>query len=424
MSGRKKLIEVALPLEAINAASIREKSIKVGKPTSVHLWWARRPMSACRAVVLASLLDDPSSYISDEVEAQRERQRLFGIIEEVVRWESANDTATIERARREILRSTNGEMPPLLDPFCGGGSIPLEAQRLGLQVYAADLNPVAVLVTKALVEIPPRFSGRPPVNPIATRRLAAAEGWKGAGGLAADVLYYGDWIRAESDRRIGQLYPKVRGTEREGGIDATVVAWLWARTVRCPNPACGARMPLVRSFSLSAKEGKQVWIEPIVDQAAKITRFQVQRGSDSQTKGTVNRRGATCIFCGTPVPLEHIRAEGMAGRIGAQMMAIAAEGPHGRLYVSPSEEHELIASRAAPDIVLDTDLPKEALGFRVQRYGMSKHRDLFTARQLVALTTLSGLVTEAQRIVEKDSIEAGLIEDNVSINDGGSGARA
>src|SRR5947209_771757 len=242
MTYRKKLIEVALPLDAINKASAREKSIRHGHPSTLHLWWARRPLAACRAVLFASLVDEPSSdpeHFPTEQAQQAERDRLFGIIERLVRWESTTDEKVLEEAREEIRKATNGTPPPVLDPFCGGGSIPLEAQRLGLEAHASDLNPVAVLITKALIEIPPRFAGRPPVHPCKDKRLVETA-WHGARGLAEDVRYYGQWMRNEAEKRIGHLYPKVKLTQEYGGGEATVIAWLWARTVICPNPACGA----------------------------------------------------------------------------------------------------------------------------------------------------------------------------------------
>jgi putative DNA methylase len=272
---KKKLIEVALPLDAINRESAREKSIRHGHPSTLHLWWARRPLAACRAVLFASLVDDPSSrpdQFPTEEAQERERERLFRIIEELVKWENVNNERVLEATRQEILKSTDGNPPPVLDPFCGGGSIPLEAQRLGLKAYASDLNPVAVLITKALIEIPPRFAGRPPVNPDARRSLAQGQTWRGATGLAEDVRYYGKWMRDEAERRIGHLYPKVRLPKEYGGKEATVIAWLWARTVKCPNPACGATMPLVRSFSLSTRAGKRAMA------VVKIRRVFLRRG--------------------------------------------------------------------------------------------------------------------------------------------------
>lgn len=402
MSYRKKLIEVALPLEAINRESAREKSIRHGHPSTLHLWWARRPLAACRAVLFASIVDDPSSrpdeFPTDEAQ-EAERQRLFRIIEELVKWENTTNETVLEAARAEIMKSTDGNPPSVLDPFCGGGSIPLEAQRLGLEAHASDLNPVAVLITKALIEIPPKFAGKPPVNPESRAKLGHGATWTGAQGLAEDIRYYGTWMRDEALKRVGHLYPKAKLPD---GGEATIIAWLWARTVTCPNPACGARMPLVRSFALSTKKGKEWHVEAIVDRDAPSVRFDVRRGKDAP-EGTVGRRGARCLICETVVPFEHIRTEGRAGRMSAQLMAAVAEGYRERLYLSPNAEHERVAASAErPYDVPDTDLPTQALGFRVQAYGMTKHCDLFTQRQLVALGTLSDLVGEAQAKIVAD----------------------
>src|SRR5579871_76689 len=215
---KKKLIEVALPLEAIKE-SAREKSIRHGHPSTLHLWWARRPLAACRAVLFASLVDDPSSHPEEfptEADQDRERQRLFRLLEELVKWENSNSRSVLDAAHKEILKSTGGNPPPIYDPFCGGGSIPLEAQRLGLEAHASDLNPVPVLINKALIEIPPKFAGNPPVNPDAKKKLGASGSWKGAAGLAEDIRYYGEWMRAEAEKRVGHLYPKVKLPKEHG----------------------------------------------------------------------------------------------------------------------------------------------------------------------------------------------------------------
>ncbi|EAX48519.1 protein of unknown function DUF1156 [Thermosinus carboxydivorans Nor1] len=427
MSYKKKLIEVALPLDAINQASAREKSIRHGHPSTLHLWWSRKPLATCRAVLFATLVDDPSSHpdrFPTEADQEKERKRLFGIIEELVKWENTNNEEVLAKARKEIMKATNNNPPPVYDPFCGGGSIPLEAQRLGLAAYASDLNPVAVLITKALIEIPPRFAGRAPVNPEARRQIGAGQGWQGAAGLAADVRYYGEWMRREAAKRIGHLYPKVKLPPEHGGGEATVIAWLWARTVRCPNPACGWEMPLASKFWLSTKKGKEAWVEPVVDGAVKQVRFVVKTGKGKPPEGTVSRRGAKCICCGTPVAFDYIRGEGQAGRMGVRLMAIVAEGRNGRVYVGPDEEHVQTALAARPQNVPDTDLPEKALGFRVQQYGMTKHKDLFTPRQLVALTTFSDLVAAAREQVYQDAVAAGMADDGTRLNDGGAGAAA
>jgi very-short-patch-repair endonuclease len=614
MTDRKKLIEVALPLEAINAESAREKSIRHGHPSTLHLWWARRPLAACRAVLFASLVDDPSSWTDKfpTVEEQnRERQRLFDILGKIttetdkkgnskqivrglVSWDDINNpkSGVLEAAQREIARSiawNRGDEPPIkpeevreylakyappvYDPFCGGGSIPLEAQRLGLEAHGSDLNPVAVLITKALIEIPPKFKDLSPVNPEAQKKLKINK-WNGAQGLAEDVRYYGKWMRDEAFKRIGHLYPKVqispphpltpsptrgesnsphpltpsptrgesnsphpltpsptrgegeqerkeqekweipqalqekmkeiarqfrkqptpseailwkalknrqleerkfrrqqpigafivdffcaqerliveidggihesqkesdrqrqslleslglrfvrldatkvetdlascletiratftplsptplsprgRGAGGEGatlqskrqGTEATVIAWLWARTVKCPNPACGCQMPLVRSFQLSTKKGKEAWVEPVInrEQTPPAIQFEVKTGKGKALEGTVNRKGAICIACGTPVPFDHVRSEGKAGRMEAQLMAIVAEGDRGRIYLSPNTEHTNIASKVKPEWVPDADLPHNPRDFKTPNYGMKTFGDLFTSR--------------------------------------------
>jgi putative DNA methylase len=399
----RKLIEVALPLEAINRASAREKSIRHGHPSTLHLWWARRPLATCRAVLFASVVDDPSAHPDEfpTTEAQEtERQRLFTIIEELVKWENSTSETVLSAARAEIVRSCDGDVPSALDPFCGGGSIPLEAQRLGLEAKASDLNPVAVLITKALVEIPPKFAGLPPVNPSPQGTLDDVA-WRGTKGLADDVRYYGQWMLEEAERRIGHLYPKANVPTEQGGGEATVIAWLWARTVKCPNPACGAEMPLVRSFNLASKKGKQAWIEPVVGE--KSVGFEVKTGTGVAPEGTVNRQGARCIVCGGSVEFDHIRIEGRAGRMGVAPLAIAAEGNRCRLYLKPDDEQTRIAREARPSWKPETDLPEHALGFRVQVYGMTKYSDLYTNRQLVALTTFSDLVAEARGQVLRDA---------------------
>lgn len=417
---RKKLIEVALPLEAINRESAREKSIRHGHPSTLHLWWARRPLAACRAVLFAQLVDDPSSHpdkFPTEEDQKRERERLFKIIEDLVKWENINNERVLEAARAEILKSTDGTPPPVLDPFCGGGSIPLEAQRLGLKAYASDLNPVAVLITKALIEIPPKFAGMPPVHLGAQRSIQ----WQGAKGLAEDVRYYGKWMRDEAEKRIGHLYPKVKLPKEQGSGEATVIAWLWARTVKCPNPACGIQMPLVRSFALSTKKSKQAWVEPLVK--GNQYHFGVRAGLGKPREGTVDRRGARCICCKTPVPLDHVRAEGNDGRMSQRLMAIVAEGPKGRVYCPPDEGHVKTADSANPKWRPDGELQGKCR-VSVPLYGMNAFADLFTRRQLVALTTLSDLVMEAKERVLEDTPTAGMQDDGKGINDGGMGATA
>jgi putative DNA methylase len=400
---KRKLIEVALQLEAISDSSAHEKSVpRKGHPATLHLWWARRPLAACRAIIFASYVDDPSSHpdrFPTEEAQQAERDRLFEIIEELVKWENTTNEEVLNAAREEIRKSCGDDPPPVYDPFCGGGSIPLEAQRLGLTAYASDLNPVAVLITKALIEIPPEFAGRPPVHPD-DGKLKGTGIWTGARGLAEDVRYYGKWIRDEAERRVGHLYPKVELPAEHGGGEATVIAWIWARTVKSPNPAWGGPMPLVRSFALSTKKGKETWVQPIVDRENKRIRFEIRTGP-GRPDGTVGRSGAVCLATGTPVPLSYIREEAKAGRMGTQLLAIVAEGNRRRLFLSPDDLHEQTAKRVAvPDSAPDSDLPERALSFRVQAYGMTKHRDLFTPRQLLGLCTFSDLISELRSTIE------------------------
>ena len=425
MSYKKKLIEVALPLDAISRASVREKTSPHGHPSTLHLWWARRPLAAARAVLWSSLVDDPSAhpdrFPTDEDQA-RERRRLFGILERLVVWKNSNDPDVLAEARAEIEASCDGELPNVLDPFCGGGTIPLEAQRLGLPAYGGDLNPVAVLISKAMVEIPPRFAGLPPVNPDA-RSESGLKTWERAQGLAEDMVFYGRWMRDRALDRIGHLYPKVILPASEGRDKANVVAWLWARTVVSPDPSWPDHVPLVRSWVLrKPKKGKPViWAEPIVDRTTHTVTYEIREGGTAP-KGTVARTGGVCLATGTPIRFGHIREEGKQGRMGAHLLAAVVEGNRGRVYLTPSEVSvpEVSEPMWAPWV----PLPERALGFRVQRYGMVKWADLFTDRQLVALSTFSELLVNVRTVVEEDARRVGLTDDGVRLRNGGSGVAA
>jgi putative DNA methylase len=453
-SYRKKLIEVALPLEDINREAAREKSIRHGHPSTLHLWWARRPLAACRAVLFSSLVDDPSECVvelmADDAKrkaaekelikrvkgwtvaaelfgkaqaagisapepgpqptlesllVETERERLFDIIRELVKWENSNNDRVLNAARAEIMRSCDGKPPPVYDPFCGGGSIPLEAQRLGLEAHASDLNPVPVLINKALIEIPPKFAGKPPVNPESRKKLSASGSWKGAAGLAEDIRYYGQWMRDEAVKRIGHLYPKVKLPKEHGGGEATVIAWLWARTVASPNPAAkGAHVPLVRSFWLSTKPGNKVWIDPVVDQSSMSYRFEIRTGEGCPRPGTIGKKGDVCLLTGAPMTREYIRSEGKSGRMGVRMMAVVFRGKNGRVFLPPSAEQEQLALQLEfPDNVPDTEIVGDMRYLTPVTYGMTRHRDLFTKRQLWALTTFCALVGEARSHVLSES---------------------
>ena len=418
---RKKLIEVALPLEVINAESAREKSIRHGHPSTLHLYWARRPLAAARAVLFAQLVDDPSSHpelFPTEEEQDAERARLHGLLEKLVVWENSNDEKLLAQARKEIRKSNGGELPAVVDPFAGGGAIPLEAQRLGLEAHASDLNPLAVLINKAMIEIPPKFAGQAPVNPDAP---APTNGWSRAEGLAEDVRFYGEWMRDEAEKRIGHLYPKVTAP---GGTEHTVIAWIWARTVKNPNPANPIEVPLVRSWWLSKKKGKEAWVEAkVVDGEVRYEVRHDAEGPKGDADGTVSRKGAVSIADGTPIDLKYIRSEGKAGRMGAHLIAVVGEDSRGRIYISPSSKHVLASETERPGTIPTAKLPPVAPSFRVQAYGFKLWADLFTNRQLVALTTLSDLVSEAREKVLSDALTSGM-ERGARLDAGGSGAEA
>ena len=500
MKIKKKLIEVALPLDAINTASAKEKSIRHGHPSTLHLWWARRPLAAARAVIFAQMVDDPSGYVDvllsdtkkrraaerefkkrvarhaakralarddaiaeprptlEEVIAEQERDRLFAIIEELVLWKNTTNEEVLEPARREIWQSwrracaenaahprateifDRHTLPAFHDPFAGGGALPLEAQRLGLEAHASDLNPVAVLINKAMIEIPPKFAGQAPVNlAVRQEKNLIERGWTGAQGLAEDVRYYGQWMREEAEKRIGRLYPKVEITEkmvaerpelkRYKGRKLTVIAWLWARTVKSPNPAfADVEVPLASTFMLSTKKGKEAYVEPVIE--GRGYRFSVKVGMPQDPEkaedGTKLSRGANfqCLMSGSPITGVYIKAEGQAKRMGARLMAIVAEGDRGRVYLAPTVEHEETARTAIPEWKPEGDVPARLTGGTCVPYGLSTWGNLFTPRQLVALTTFSDLVTEVRARVESDAIVAGLPDDSTPLRDGGTGAKA
>ena len=439
---KKKLIEVAIPLEAINAASAREKSIRHGHPSTLHLWWARRPLAACRAVLFAQLVDDPSS-LPDQFptpEAQEaERKRLFAIIEDLVKWENSTNEEVLERARAEIRRSCGGELPPVYDPFSGGGSIPLEAQRLGLPAYGSDLNPVAVMIGKAMIEIPPKFKDMPPIHPGIKERSF----YRNAEGLAEDVRHYGEWMREKAWERIGHPYPQVDLPKEYGGGKATVIAWIWARTVASPDPAFGGtHVPLASSFLLSAYAGREAMVVPVVDKADRSITYNIKQGPFAKDEIEAGRNGTKaakgqdfiCLLSGTPIPREYIRREGKAGRLGQQLMAVVAEGKGGRAYSSPPVTHENIlfslSDRSelndARETFLSGETPTRAeiTGGVCSAYGLATWGSLFNDRQLTALLTFSDLFSAVRERVFDDARKAGLSGDGDGLQQAGSGARA
>ncbi len=469
----KKLIEVALPLDDINREAAREKSIRHGHPSTLHLWWARRPLAAARAVLFAQMVNDPGyqqgggfKYGVNKEEAAKRREELFDIIRELVKWENTNNEALLARARAEIRRSWRevcelnkdhpraaelfdpDKLPAFHDPFAGGGAIPLEAQRLGLEAWASDLNPVAVMINKAMIEIPPKFAGRAPVGPIPPTQPSPRRGegkgggrltddWPGATGLAEDVRRYGHWMREQAEKRIGHLYPKVKITpemvaERPDlkpyeGKELTVIAWLWARTVKSPNPAFShVDVPLASSFVLSSKQGREAWVEPIVE--GDSYRFEVRVGKppEEAKRGTkINRGSFRCLFSDTPMSYSYIDDEANAGRMDQRLMAIVAEGHRGRVYLSPIEEHVDIAESAKPEWKPETPSRGTwASNAQGRIYGFKTFGDYFTPRQLVALTTFSDLVQEAREKVIEDARKSGWDDDGRGLDAGGTGATA
>lgn len=475
----KKLIEVALPLDDINTASAKEKQPGIGAhPRGIHLWWARRPLAAARAVIFAQMVNDPGGergYYAGKTRAQAdaEREGLFQILRDLVKWENTNNEEVLARARAAIAKSwretcelNKGKpgfdpevLPAFHDPFAGGGALPLEAQRLGLESHASDLNPVAVTINKAMIEIPPRFAGRAPVGPAieaerGTKRATknAFEDWSGARGLAEDVRRYGAWMREQAQQRIGHLYPTAKITPEmlaasaypvsatgqkhhqnaglaglQAGQELTVIAWLWARTVKSPNPAFShVDVPLASSFILSSKAGKEAWVEPVVEGDG--YRFEVRTGKppESAKNGTKLGRGANfrCLMSDTPIEPKHIYAEANAGRMGAKLMAIVAEGTRGRIYLAPLPEHEGIAQQAQPQWKPEAAMPDNPRWFSPPLYGLKIYGDLFTPRQLVALTTFSDLVPEAIARIRADALASGMADDGRGLDAGGNGATA
>lgn len=414
----KKLIEVAMPLEKINVSAAYEKMPGIGAhPRGLHLWWARRPFVAARAVLWASLVDDPSSHpelFPNEEEQVKERNRLFEILVRLADWKNSDDQSLFEEAKAEILKWTNNNPPAVLDPFAGGGAIPLEATRLGLAAYAHDLNPVAVVINKAMIEIPAAFKDTQPVNPD-SNNVGKAAGYVGIGGLVADIQYYGRRVNKQATAKLSPIYPKLR---LQNGGKTDVVAWIWSRTVQCPNPACHCVSPLIKSYDLATKKSKAKHIEPMFENN-KVS-FVVKDGK-SPVSGTVSRKGATCIQCGTPISFDYIRAEGRNKRLDNLLIAVVGDGKNGRLYLPADEEQKIAASVHRPEDYPDAE---QSVTSRTPVYGLTNYSDIFTNRQLTALTTFSDLVIEIQSEIESDAISAGMPNDHIGLKDGGNGARA
>jgi putative DNA methylase len=476
----KKLIEVALPLEDINKACAREKSIRHGHPSTLHLWWARRPLAAARAVLFAQLVNDPAWKYTDAEQKKpqvrssitKKRNELFRLITQLVQWESTTNEDVLERARLEIRASWKetceanknhpnakalfgpDRVPPFWDPFAGGGTLPVEALRLGLETYASDLNPVAVMINKAMIEVAPKFAGRSPVGPVPPAekqtKVGGVQGWSGAKGLSEDVRRYGAWMKKEAEARIGHLYPTVSITKdlvrhrpdlaRYEGRALTVIAYLWARTVTSPNPAAeGAVTPLVSSFLLASKPGKEARAELMIRRGE--IGFDVKVGPVSPAERELLKNGTRagkaqdfiCVHTKTPVSREYVRDEAKAGRLGHALMAVALEGDRERVYLPPAaapvpplDDKRLASVRAMRTGFLAGSTPTRAMitGGVCSAYGLDTWGSLFTDRQLVALDTLSELAVEAVDHVRRDALAAGWSSEPTGLDRGGHGATA
>jgi putative DNA methylase len=458
----KKLIEVALPLDAINVASAREKSIRHGHPSTLHLWWARRPLAAARAVIFAQMVNDPGGergYFAGMTKAQAaaKREELFKIIEDLVQWENTNNEAVLERARAAIRESWvetcrlnkghpqaaelfNPDRPPAFhDPFAGGGALPLEAQRLGLESWASDLNPVAVTINKAMIEIPPVFAGRPPVGPVlpSDQQTRFGEDWRGSSGLAQDVCRYGLWLRDAVAEKIGHLYPPIRIPDNLAiirpelkpltGQELTVIAWLWVRTVQSPSPAhAHIKVPLSSTFVLSKKPGNECYLAPKV--SADGYELELVHGlwPESSELGTSagKRKGFVCIASGAPIPYEYIREEGRQGRLGSRLVCVVAEGIRGRVFLPPNRDQENSARLMSPDWKPEVLMPEKHRNFQPPAYGMMSFGDIFSDRQLVALNAFSDSLSDLTLKVEQDALLAGFSSDRIPLDEGGRGALA
>jgi putative DNA methylase len=416
----KKLIEVAIPLDVINAESAREKSIRHGHPSTLHLWWARRPLATARAVLFASLVDDPSSHpelFPTEDEQNTERQRLFGIITRMVKWENTTDVGLFNEANAEIKKYVDGDSIEFLDPFSGGGAIPLEAQRLGLKTHAHDLNPVSIIINRAMIDIPYRFANTPPINPK-SRSSKMIDTYNGTDGLGEDINYYGKMLRELTFQQIGGHYPTIDASSSGTNKEANVIAWIWARTIECPNPACKCKVPLVKSFDLSKKQNCH--INPTVE-GTSINYF-VEYGNDSKP-GTINSKGATCLKCGSSISFRQIRDAASSGNMHSDMMAIVVEGDNKRIYLNANEAHVNASvidhPTDAPDVMIGDSVPY----LQTPKYGMTHYSDMFTNRQLDMIMTFIKNARSIRGVIEQDALSSGITEGE-KLCDGGSGAKA
>jgi putative DNA methylase len=452
----RKLIEVALPLDDINKEAAREKSIRHGHPSTLHLWWARRPLAAARAVIFAQMVNDPGydrklGYGVNKDEAKKERDRLFALIKRLCQWENTNNAELLREARQEIWKSWREicalnknhpqadtlfnpeKLPPFHDPFSGGGSIPLEAQKLGLEVYASDLNPVAVTITKAMIEIPHRFLGYPSVflgeRKGRVQKLIEDE-HPGLAGLTEDVLHYGSYVRDLAFAKIGNLYSPIQITSNLAkdrvdlkaliGERLTVIAWIWARTAKCENPACGLVFPLIKSLSLSKRN--KVALQPTISQ--KSISFSPRFDAENEVPGNVTRRSVQCWFCDASMKLSEIEKQGRAGNMGNVPIAVIAEGRGKRVYLGsdavdiPSIPQSLIENSPSCQIEHWRSCTNCVV------YGFDDFGKLFLDRQKAALNAFAEAVTEVKSRILSDALQRGLKADGIPFHKGGAGAEA
>jgi putative DNA methylase len=437
MTTRKKLIEVALPLPEINDASAYDKMPGIGPhPKGIHHWWARLPLPTARAILFASVVDDPGSHPDKwgtEEEQSRERERLFEILRRMIREKRLHEHPQLyEEARREMLKHCDGKLPVAFDPFAGGGSIPLEANRLGFEAQAADLNPVAVLLNKCNLELAPRWADRPPVNPDDRQKIGGSGGWRGTHGLAADLRHYAQRVCQAAQSRIGHLYPKVTLPKDHGGGEACVVAWVWTRTVASPNPAAhGKYVPVASSFVLSSEATNTIWIWPVRDDSAQDGwRVDIREGVPTKDQMSRARLGTKagkgqdflCLLTGTPIQRSYIQAEGKGGRLQERLIAIVADGPTGKLYLPPDPHHEAVSASIGGDnrvadaraTLLSSSLPTRAeiTGGVCTAYGLATWGHLFSDRQVLALLCVGDAIKAVAIEVAADAAQSGLQADD------------
>ncbi|MDJ0835528.1 MAG: DUF1156 domain-containing protein [Acidobacteriota bacterium] len=433
----KKLIEVALPLDDINRAAGREKSIRHGHPSTLHLWWARRPLAAARAVLFAQLVNDPGGergYFAGRTKAQADekREELFNIMRDLILWESTNKESVLARARAaireswletcEINKSVESfdpeTLPSFYDPFAGGGAIPMEAQRLGLKSGASDLNPVAVMINKSMIEFPAKFANLSPVGPIPEDEIQVTinETWIGTQGLAEDIRRYGSWVRGEAAKRVGHLYPEVIITEEIAndrrelkpfiGKSLMPIAWLWAHTVKSPNPAYShVDVPLISNFILSKRNGNYVWLDPVVSNDT--YHFDVRTGTppEDAKNGTKLARGANfrCIVSNTPIDPEYIYSKAKSEGFKQRLIAVVVSANRKRIYLPAYSCEKIIVKDCGEVDHLTEKIPNNPRWFSPPMYGLETYANLFTSRQLKTLSVFTELINEVQKNIELDA---------------------